>query len=284
MGHLKYSRKDFEFWQFYQEEMGTIDVPSFIDFIIEKTGVDKVSYVGHSEGTTQMFMGLSSMPEYFKEKVNVFAAMAPPVFIRSITDPRTVAEATHWPILMDVFEKFKLYNFIKLPNSQWQEGLVAACDLIPSICQLLERGSQFLIPDVDNMQRAKVMLANFPSGAGYRTTIYYGQCVANGGHFHKFDYGKDANMAIYGQITPPDFPVEDIDMPIAIFNGSLDSVVLEADVDYLIEKLGDNVVYHKVIQGDHWTFTMAKDMSWYQNDLVNVLQKYNPTVPEEFLQ
>lgn len=134
MGHLKYSRKDFEFWQFYQEEMGTIDVPSFIDFIIEKTGVDKVSYVGHSEGTTQMFMGLSSMPEYFKEKVNVFAAMAPPVFIRSITDPRTVAEATHWPLLMDAFEKFKLYNFIKLPNSQWQEGLVAACDLIPSIC------------------------------------------------------------------------------------------------------------------------------------------------------
>ena len=56
---------------------------------------------------------------------------------------------------------------------------------------------------------------------------------------------------------PPDFPVEDIDMPIAIFNGSLDDVVLEADVNYLIERLGDNVVYHKVIEADHWTFSMA---------------------------
>ena len=60
-------------------------------------------------------------------------------------------------------------------------------------------------------------------------------------------------------------------MPIAIFNGTLDTVVPEADVDYLIEKLGDNVIYHKVIPADHWTFTMAQDMSWYKEDLVNVL-------------
>ena len=35
-------------------------------------------------------------------------------------------------------------------------------------------------------------------------------------------------------------------MPIAIFNGTLDPDVLVPDVDYLIEQLGDNVVYHKV--------------------------------------
>ena len=72
-------------------------------------------------------------------------------------------------------------------------------------------------------------------------------------------------------------------MPIAIFNGSLDSVVLEADVNHLIEKLGDNVVYHKVIEGDHWTFSMAQDMSWYKEDLVNVLQTYNPTTTSQQL-
>ena len=66
-------------------------------------------------------------------------------------------------------------------------------------------------------------------------------------------------------------------MPIAIFNGSLDSVVLEADVNVLIDRLGDNVVHHKVIEGDHWTFSMASDMSWFKNDVVDVLQSYNPT-------
>ena len=104
--------------------------------------------------------------------------------------------------------------------------------------------------------------------------------MANGGNFRKYDYGEQANMAIYGQEVPPDFPVDDIDMPIAIFNGTIDPDVLQPDVDYLIERLGANVVYHKLIDGDHWTFSMAQDMSWYKEDLVNVLQKYNPTATQ----
>ena len=121
------------------------------------------------------------------------------------------------------------------------------------------------------------MYSNFPSGSTYRASLFYGQCVSNGGNFRKWDYGEHANMAIYGQVTPPDFPVDDIDMPIAIFNGSIDPIVLETDVDYLIERLGDNVVYHKVIEGDHWTFSMAQDMSWFSEDVVKVLRTYNPT-------
>jgi len=266
-GHVKYDRKDFQFWQFYQEEMGTVDVTTFVDFIIEKTGVEKVSYVGHSEGTTQMFMALSLMPDYFRAKVNVFVAMAPPVFIRSITDPTTLKEASHWRLIQDLVERLKLYNLFKV-ETQYQAGLLELCDLAPSVCRMIEHKSEFLIPAVDNMERGKVMLANFPSGSGYRCFIFYGQCVASGGLFRRFDYGKDSNMAIYGQTEPPEYPVDDIDMPIAIFNGSLDPVVLEADVDYLIERLGDKVVYHKVIEADHWTFSMARDMSWFENDLV----------------
>jgi len=96
--------------------MGTIDVPTFIDYILAKTGNSNLSYVGHSNGTTQMFMGLSLMPEYFKEKVNVFAAMAPPVFVGSITNPMILKEAKHWRLIQAICEKFKLYNYIKLPT------------------------------------------------------------------------------------------------------------------------------------------------------------------------
>ena len=228
-----------------------------------------------------MFMALSLMPEYFKSKVNVFAAMAPPVFIRSITDPATLKEANHWKLIQDVVERLKLYNLLKVETS-WQEELVDLCDLVPSVCQFIQDKSAFLIPEVDNMQRGKVMLANFPSGSGYRAFVFYGQCVASGGLFRKYDYGKD-NLAVYGQPEPPEFPIEQIDMPIAIFNGSLDPVVLEPDVNYLIERLGSNVVYHEVIEADHWTFSMAKDMTWFKQNLVDVLKTYNP-VPDHPLQ
>ena len=62
--------------------MGTYDVPAFTDFILNKThGKNKIgklaAYIGHSEGTTQFFIGSSLKPEYYKEKVNLFIAMAP---------------------------------------------------------------------------------------------------------------------------------------------------------------------------------------------------------------
>ena len=57
--------------------MGLIDTPTFIDFILEKTGLEQLSYIGHSEGTTQMFLGASLNPSYFKEKINLYIALAP---------------------------------------------------------------------------------------------------------------------------------------------------------------------------------------------------------------
>mmetsp|Transcript_7244 Transcript_7244/g.6365 ORF Transcript_7244/g.6365 Transcript_7244/m.6365 type:complete len:80 (-) Transcript_7244:578-817(-) len=57
--------------------MGLYDLPAEIDYILEKTGQSQLSYMGHSEGTTQMFIGLSMNQAYFKEKVNLFVALAP---------------------------------------------------------------------------------------------------------------------------------------------------------------------------------------------------------------
>ena len=51
--------------------MGLYDLPSFIDFILKKTNETNIinklaAYIGHSEGTSQFFIGESMMPEYFE--------------------------------------------------------------------------------------------------------------------------------------------------------------------------------------------------------------------------
>jgi hypothetical protein len=46
--------------------MGLKDLPALIDFIKVKTNLSQISYIGHSEGTTQFFMGASLNPEYFE--------------------------------------------------------------------------------------------------------------------------------------------------------------------------------------------------------------------------
>ena len=65
------------FWDFDFEDMGLKDLPAFIDFILNTTSHTSLSYVGHSEGTTQLFIGSSMMPDYFQEKVNIMIALAP---------------------------------------------------------------------------------------------------------------------------------------------------------------------------------------------------------------
>lgn len=50
--HTTLDTRSREYWQFDWEEMGTKDQPAVIDFILNKTGHSKMSYIGHSQGTT----------------------------------------------------------------------------------------------------------------------------------------------------------------------------------------------------------------------------------------
>jgi len=115
LGHASLTTNDLAYWEFYQEEMGTIDVPTFIDYILYETGLEKLTYVGHSEGTTQMFIGTSLMPDYFKQKVNLYVALAPVTNLQSYRVPGIqFMLAQHWRLLSYVLTHvFHYYNTIK---------------------------------------------------------------------------------------------------------------------------------------------------------------------------
>ena len=64
--HVTLSTKHKKYWDYYQQDMAEKDLPTFIDHILQTTGLEQISYIGHSEGTTQMFLGASMNPDYFK--------------------------------------------------------------------------------------------------------------------------------------------------------------------------------------------------------------------------
>ena len=76
--HTTLDPKSFEYWQFDWEDMGTKDTPAVIDFILKKTGKSQLSYIGHSEGTTQIMAGASLIPDFYKEKFKICVFLAPP--------------------------------------------------------------------------------------------------------------------------------------------------------------------------------------------------------------
>jgi hypothetical protein len=85
--------------------MGLYDLPAFIDFILNKTNETNIigklaAYIGHSEGTSQFFIGESMMPEYFEKNVNLFVALAPVVRLDHSTDKLMIYLSKYEKVIM----------------------------------------------------------------------------------------------------------------------------------------------------------------------------------------
>lgn len=70
----KYSRKhvsidpdldNAQFFDFSFEDLGKYDVPAQVNYILQATSRLKISFVGHSQGTAQMFAALAENEEYY---------------------------------------------------------------------------------------------------------------------------------------------------------------------------------------------------------------------------
>ena len=61
--------------------MGEQDIPEQVNYVRDYTRQDKITYICHSQGTTQMFYALSKRPNYYKERINLFISLAPVVFV-----------------------------------------------------------------------------------------------------------------------------------------------------------------------------------------------------------
>ena len=59
--------------------MGDYDLPAQIQFVKTHTGQEKITYIGHSQGTTQMFYALTTKKnqQFLKNSINLFVATAP---------------------------------------------------------------------------------------------------------------------------------------------------------------------------------------------------------------
>jgi pimeloyl-ACP methyl ester carboxylesterase len=72
-----------EYFNYDFEELGKYDLPAQIDLVRDITGKNKVTYVGHSQGTTQMFYALATNEAELKNKINLFVALSPVVRLGS---------------------------------------------------------------------------------------------------------------------------------------------------------------------------------------------------------
>lgn len=80
------------------------------------------------------------------------------------------------------------------------------------------------------------MLSHTPSGASIKQLEHFGQLMKSG-HFRKFDRGYIRNQLEYNRMTPPDYDLSKVKVPVALYYSMNDMLVSTTGVDRLAREL-----------------------------------------------
>ncbi len=256
--------KDSAFWEFTYYEMAIYDLPAVIDYIKLKTGKQKITYFGHSQGTMQVFVGMSVLPEYFNNSLNGVIALGPVTYLTNIGSSfLSLVARTRLDYMLYYMGFREFLPSIKAVN----ELSVILCDKLHIICSgILELIADSNPGDVDQ-EKFGVFLGHFPSGTSLKDLSHFAQAVRDK-TFARYDYGPSKNRELYGQDTPPSYNLTKIQNKVCLFVGKDDKLATVADNRGLkgtLEQIGNLVWYQEIDKMGHLTFFVPTDFSYNEN-------------------
>ena len=243
-------------------EMGKYDVPANVDFVLKQTNNTKLSFIGHSFGTSQMFSALAFNHGNIKDKVDVFLAMAP-VTRTDTTNPLFLQIVANINFLQWTLYKLFIYEFFG-PDQQ---------QLIQSFCKFKWMSESFCATEIDLLEvrhmrfepeRVSPQEQTIQNSISVKSMIHMMQI--NGKGFLMFDYynqNEDRNMLEYGQSTPPHIPIETIKEPnIILYVGTKDDISTLHDAKWLNDEV-ESISELKTFDCKHSDFHFFNDQSFF---------------------
>lgn len=280
--HNTFSPLSREFWAFSFHEMGTLDLPAIIDYILNiNTFNEKIIYIGHSQGTCMLFSAMTMLPIYFQQKIKLFIALAPVARLNHIKSGfLKFLKNVKFHKLLKTINQFEVFP----DNEQSSNFNRWISKKMPSISNMaLEMISDDNINNSNNnTDRVSVYLSHYPAGASLQSINHFIQNMENK-KFSQYDYKLEANMRIYRNPLPPEYNLQNIqNIPIALFGGKEDKLASVEDVEWLREQLDTNVIYYNIYEKmGHLTFLLSKDMTWFEDALILIETFRGDVKPEE---
>jgi len=267
---------DNEFWEFSWDEMAKYDLPTQLNYVMEKTGKEKIYYIGHSMGTTT-FLTMNSLDQSWAEKVELAVLLAPVAYVDHMESPiKWIAPFTD---MIDwIIEHLGMGEF--LPSNwlmDWLADFVCGDSQLEFICENIV----FLLCGYDEGQMNKTMMStiasHIPAGTSSFTILQYAQEVKHK-RYSGFDWGsKEKNQAHHGTDEPPLYNLKDVNARVALFWGDNDWLAEERDVFKIVTQV-QNLVQNYQIPWEGWNhfdFLYAIDVDKYQNEaLISLLAMY----------
>ncbi|XP_070528841.1 lipase member K-like isoform X2 [Cardiocondyla obscurior] len=146
--HVKLSPQSKDFWQFSFHEVGTIDLPTMIDYVLNYTMQKTVIYIGHSMGTTELFVLLSTKPEYNK-KIKLGILFAPAAILKEVS-PVLNFIRNEIPTIKEFFDFNDIYEIASLSSNSITIGRTLCAD--GTITQPICAAMTFLVVGSDPPQ------------------------------------------------------------------------------------------------------------------------------------
>eukprot|EP00697_Spironema_sp_BW2_P000359 gnl/Spiro4/10455_TR5596_c0_g1_i1.p1 gnl/Spiro4/10455_TR5596_c0_g1~~gnl/Spiro4/10455_TR5596_c0_g1_i1.p1 ORF type:complete len:534 (-),score=113.88 gnl/Spiro4/10455_TR5596_c0_g1_i1:24-1580(-) len=257
--HSYLSPSDNEFWQFSWDEFARYDLPATTEFVLKYTGQNRLSYVGHSEGTTQMFARLSDHPE-FANNLSCFVALGPVATIKNLTSPLLSAAAKFHVDRMVSF--FYRKGFVRAPRGVTDAVIALMLSFCPGI---FVRVVNYLCGSSDSDHPTGTECAEFvqhePGGTSVMNVVHWAQTIRCG-RFQMHDYGTAGNKLRYGQPTAPMYDLARIpqSLPIQFYYGGRDEIATVEDVQNLLNTLELNRIDSKYLPTfNHTDFLWCDD-------------------------
>ena len=276
LGHVKYNyNTDPQYWQFTWQHMADFDIPAVIPYVLKATNQKKLAYVGHSQGTLQMFAHLSDNPSFI-DNISIFIALAPIGTVRylDITMFNVLKEVP----LLKALENAGVYQF--LPNKQENLLFYSICYTFGPACDSIVGFFADMEVSADNTARLPTILAHEPGGTSTLNMEHWQQMTDYLTYkVQRFDYGTTGNLANYGTKTPPAYDFSKVPGPVALFIGNDDRLSDPTDDAWLVKTLPKQSVVNitELPTFGHLTFVWGIDMSYIQKviSLANQYQTSN---------
>lgn len=175
-----------KFFEISFDQMAEFDQPALWEYILEKTKQQKLTYIGHSQGTTQMFAALCNNADFFKQRVNGYILIAPVSRCENLMSP--------WCQKMKADKK--AFDFLKSQGPEIMKDAAGASVSGQGIGYLTASVSELVMANASDSDPTKISKLGtfnnnkfFPSGSCFRQVHHFHQLLNNGG-FRKFDLGS----------------------------------------------------------------------------------------------
>jgi len=216
-----------KFWHFSFDQMGQHDLPTMLNYVLELTRQEKLTYIGHSMGTMAFWVMMNHWP-WMNAKVRLMVGLAPVTAPNLHRNSPLHPLATHSQRLCGLLSYTGNYEFLA-------KGSVIT-DLKQSIwgkvSNLVKGGqethaTQNILFDMAGVPRAtpellEEIVAHEPSGTSSRNIHHFGQGV-NTQVFRAYDFPTpEENVAVYGREEPPEYKLEEVTCPVLLFWGQKD--------------------------------------------------------------